>query len=107
MSENSLTRMPAAQALGQLIFMLNPYTNGRSNAVAIGSGGPGDDVDLSQVSIEVDNYSGQWSFKGQEQRVTKAIRIQYRYRADGEAGDYGVLTTEHLLIGFVGSGGGE
>jgi hypothetical protein len=99
--------MPPDQALGRLIFMLNPYTNGSSNSIAIGPGGPGDNVDLGQVSIEVDNYSGQWSFKGQEQRVAKAIRIQYRYRADDEAGNNGVLTTEHLLIGFVGSGGGE
>jgi hypothetical protein len=105
MNRTDLTKMSAEEALGKLIFILNPYTKGVPGTATIGPGSPGDDIDLSQISIEIDDYEGHWSFKGNDHRVKRAVRIQYRY--NGEAGDLGVLTTEHLLIGFLGSGGGE
>lgn len=40
-----------------------------------------------------------WYFKGAPRRVSKAIRIKYTYKLRGKK------VTEHLLIGYEGSGG--
>jgi hypothetical protein len=107
MSTLVLTPQEAETVLGKLIFMLNPYTKGQADTATIGNGSPGDKVDLGDVRIQVDDYEGHWSFKGNDQRIKKALRIEYRYKMDDAAGNAGVLATEYLLIGYAGSGGGE
>jgi hypothetical protein len=92
--------------LGTLIRMLNPYTNGGEGSMRFASAGGAATTDLTQVRLEVDDYEGHWTFKGQDQRIKKAVRIEYRYPAEGAAGEAGVLATEYLLIGYVGAGGG-
>jgi hypothetical protein len=98
--------------LGTLIRMLNPYTNGGPGTMQIAPGvaempPPGiDPAVLDQLHLEVDDYTGHWSFKGHDQRIRRALRIRYRYPADGAAGMAGVFQTEYLLIGFAGADGG-
>ena len=101
MSETELSNLHPERALGKLIFLLNPCTKGAPTAT-IGHGLPDVPIDLDEVSVEIDDYEGHWSFKEHEHRVKRAVRIQYRYK-----GDQGIFFTEHLLIGFLGSGGGE
>jgi hypothetical protein len=65
--------------------------------------------DISQIQVEIDDYHdyhAEWTFKGQQQRIARGLRVQYRHRVNGEAGRAGVLATEHLLIGFAGANGG-
>jgi len=92
--------------LGTLIRMLNPYTDGGEGSMSFASAS-GDTTDLTKIRLEVEEYEGHWIFKGQDQRVKKAIRIEYRYPVDGPAGEAGVLATEYLLIGYLGAGGGS
>ena len=97
--------------LGILIRMLNPYTNGAVDTMRIAPGVPAPDpgaIDggvLAQLNLEVDNYEGHWAFTGQDQRITRALRIRYYHRAPDPAGAAGVFNAEYLLIGFVGAGG--
>ncbi len=92
----------------KLIAMHNPYTTGK----------PGDmdflvmpptatSPEYSQFHVELDgDYPGDWSFKGQPQKINKVLRIQYRAKAtaknaQGNAhpeGDYWM--SAYLLIGF-------
>jgi len=105
--KSALTKMAVQEALGKMILLLNPYTKGEEGIIAFGHGSPGDDIDINEVRVEVDDYEGHWAFRGIDQKIKRAVRIEYRYLADGQAGANGVMTTEHLLVGFAGSGGGE
>ena len=85
----------AQEALGQLIFMANPYATSSDMQYP---------TDLQQVRVEEDNYAAQWNFKGLTQNVKRALRIEYIYMKTNDAGDkYPV--TEHLLVGFAGTDG--
>jgi len=85
----------AEEALGQLIFMANPYAT---------SGDMQLPTSLNQVPVEEDNYAAQWTFKGQTQNVKRALRIQYKYNKRNDAGQI-YTVTEHLLVGFAGTNG--
>jgi hypothetical protein len=115
-----------AQALGNLIEALNPYSSiarqaqyptgemdlyaGNSAPTVPPSGTP------LQIEMEVDDkYAGEhaaeWNFKGQSWRIAKAVRIRYRIPVlSGPAGAAGTTVLhyldDYLLIGFEGSDGG-
>ena len=96
--------MSIEQALGTLIRMANPYTSGAAGTINF-AGAPLA-IDPNQIPVEEDNYTTQWVFKGQTETVEKALRIQYQYDATDDKGNLlGYKVTEHLLIGFAGSGG--
>jgi hypothetical protein len=103
------------QDLGSLINELNPYTENnqilrgpRTGAMDIytGAAAPGGPA-RSQVRLETDNkYQSEWMFKGQAHRVSKAIRIRYRFPVmDADGVNVLYWTEDYLLIGFEGSNG--
>jgi hypothetical protein len=109
--------MSLEQDLGTLIRMLNPYGGGGpatmhfapvappTAATLLGAVAP-PVGDLGQFQMEVDNYEGEWSFKGQTHRVTRAVRIPYRYPLRDASGNFtGLYATENLLIGYAGGNG--
>ena len=120
--------MPAdmAQALGSLINEVNPYTekkteperrpltgpmdiytgaaapDGYSPAATAKNGG-----NTAQIRLETDSkYPGEWMFKGQPHRVSKSVRIRYRFPVLGDDGSVLYWTEDYLLIGFEGANGG-
>jgi len=116
--------------LGDLIIRLNPYTK---NSGLYG-GQPTGDMDIytlnptpaaggasggsiSQIQLEVDaSYPGDWTFKGQPQKVNKAARILYRFPVMSgpplppgstlPAPTVLYWIEDYILIGFEGSGAG-
>lgn len=102
--------------LGLMIRLLNPYSKDmlphavdtQAEGAAAQSGQPTPEgssppADLGQYQVEIDNYEGAWDFKGNTHKITRALRITYRYPVkDGQ----GILATEHLLIGYAGGNGG-
>jgi len=112
---------PAMAALGELICRLNPYTRlpedqtsglssgdmqvGMLPAAASGYVANDPDATIACMGIEVErNYRPTWNFKGQDQSVTAAARIPYRFEVK-KNGKRIYWQTEYLLIGFVGGGG--
>jgi hypothetical protein len=111
--------MPAgmAQDLGNLLENLNPYS-GRAAApgyplptgeMDIYAGNPAPTVPPSgtvpQIEFEVETrYPPTWDFKGQPQRIAKAIRIRYRIPViNPSTGAVLYYVDDYLLIGFEGS----
>jgi hypothetical protein len=113
--------------LGSLISLLNPYTNNRqvskggqptgdwdiytSNPTPTPGGASG--ATIPQIQLQVDaNYPGEWTFKGQPQKINKAVRILYRFPVLGPPSGSPPTPTvlywveDYLLIGFEGSGAG-
>ena len=101
--------------LGLMIRLLNPYStdmNPTEDMQGEGAAAPATQPtpegspaasDLGKYQVEIDNYEGAWDFKGNTHKITRALRITYRYPVkDGK----GVLATEQLLIGYAGGGGG-
>ena len=101
--------------LGLMIRLLNPYSRdmlppSADAPAAEATAAPAETVpptsppaDLGQYHVEIDNYEGAWDFKGNTHKITRALRITYRYPVkDG----HGILATEHLLIGYAGGNGG-
>jgi hypothetical protein len=109
--ETDTMTMTIEEALGTLIRMANPYTSGAADtmhfAAAKAAKGVGTStIDPGQIPVEEDRYPNSWAFKGQTQTVQKSIRVQYQYDAmDDKGKKLGYKVTEHLLIGFAGSGG--
>jgi hypothetical protein len=111
--------MTIDEQLGRLIRLLNPYstdmkqsagtptptgstlTPARQQATTEGD-------DQGQFPLQVDNYDGEWTFKGNPYKVTKALRITYRYPLYDNATPPKIVcyATEHLLIGYAGGNGG-
>lgn len=110
-----------AQALGNLIEALNPYSSiarqaqyptgemdlyaGNSTPTIPPSGTP------LQIELEVDDkYSGdhaaEWNFKGQSWRIAKAVRIRYRIPVLDQNNNPIHYLDDYLLIGFEGADGG-
>jgi hypothetical protein len=115
---------PDAQILGDIINDLNPYYD-NSITTALGVPNWQMDIDLAtaapgsagianpnppsiapNVMLEVDDhYSGEWNFNGQPQKISRALRIRYRYPARTPSGQVYWLE-DYLLIGFEGADGG-
>ncbi len=101
-------------ALGKLICDLNPYPKPMDIYVdnpkpPPAPGGNRDTpADLCQMEVEVDDeYTGEWSFKGEAQHIAKAVRIKYRYPVLDPSTNKPIRWLEdYLLIGYEGSGGG-
>lgn len=97
--------------LGLMIRLLNPYSTDMQQQIgdtptegAAAQAAPeGPPSDLGQYQVEIDNYEGAWDFKGNTHKITRALRITYRYPVKG---GQGILATEHLLIGYAGGNGG-
>jgi hypothetical protein len=103
-------------ALGNLIKILNPYSNdmnqpGSVPAVASGAEAAGSDPD-AEFHVEIDDHianysSADWSFRGRTQTIKRALRITYRYPLlNSDNKETGFYATEHLLIGYAGGNGG-
>jgi hypothetical protein len=101
-----------AQDLADLINDNNPYYD---------SSIPGWEMDLytlvapaagpapprSQIRTEVDDrYSGDWTFKGEPQRIARAVRVRYRYQWTSPSGQV-YWREDYILIGFEGGAGGN
>jgi hypothetical protein len=102
--------MSIEKALGTLIRMANPYTSGAAGtmhfaAAKVAKAGDPPVIDPHEIPVEEDKYSTQWTFKGQTQNIEKALRVEYTYPMKNKAGEI-YHVTEHVLIGFAGSGGG-
>jgi len=109
---------PMAQHLGDMIEELNPYSTG-VRAAGYTTGGmdfyAGNDLpvippagDPRQFIIEVDNkyagdYAGEWTFKGQPQRIAKAVRFRYRFPVLDASGAVLYYVDDYLLLGYEGS----
>ena len=96
--------------LGRLIRLLNPYSttmypSGEDILIAAAPGEQAQGeaqqeaaapVDLRKYHVEVDTYDGAWDFKLQTYRITRSLKITYRYQRDDAPG---VFATEHILVG--------
>jgi hypothetical protein len=108
---------PMAQHLGDMIELLNPYSSGARAGYSTGEmdfyAGKDTPVippagDIRQFIIEVDNkyagdYAGEWSFKGQPQRIAKAVRFRYRFPVLDQNGAVLYYVDDYLLVGYEGS----
>ena len=97
---------PHYKELGELIHRLNPYADSMEFNCFPTPGSTPDVTKLPNFQVEVDNYEGEWAFKGSQQKVKRAIRITYRYKPkskDGKTSE--VWLTEHLLVGYAGGNG--
>jgi hypothetical protein len=107
--------MSVREALGTLIAAANPYTKasgvpGASMHFAepdhVGDGLSAKKVKLTDIIMEEDSkYPAEWMFKGQPQKIHKALRIQYRYPKRSHNGEW-YMVMDYLLIGFEGTNGG-
>ena len=113
--------MPALDGLIDLIAAHNPYSNGNvadmdiyllaqsNNLNPDGTPTSPNAKALSQIDVEMANYSGSWDFKGVPQPLSRALRIKYRYRVPdptSPGSDSDSWRTDYLLIGFVNGGAG-
>jgi hypothetical protein len=105
--------MTIEEALGTLIRMANPYTDGSKGTIRPDvpqsprteiTGGD-EDIDLSQIRVEEDNYGQAWTFRGGTQTIKKGLRITYRYPKKDRSGSILYYVTEHLLVGYAGGDG--
>lgn len=102
--------MAADTDLSRLIQIMNPYTNpkeGKTTKMEFGHLAPLSGADAaatgSDMNVEIDNYNGEWSFRGNIQQIKRSLRITYRYPILNAAGaETGLYATEHLLIGYAG-----
>jgi hypothetical protein len=103
-----------AQYLGDLINDLNPYYDGNINnwemdidvGTTVPAGPPSTPHTPPNVMLEVDDhYYGEWNFNGQPQKISRALRIKYRYPVSTPSGQVYWLE-DYLLIGFQGADGG-
>jgi hypothetical protein len=109
------------EALGKLIVSLNPYTKAALRTMHFGNATPKDNVQSAQAAtaqangtvqfeLEVaDNYSELWGFKGEPQKVNRAVRIKYRWPKLDDSDQNKILywVTDYMLVGFEGTGGGS
>lgn len=106
-------------ALGELICRINPYTDlpkDQTSGLSTGKmevamlppaqqGYTPGNATIACMGIEVERgYKPTWTFKGQEQSVTAAAKVPYRFPVY-KNGELAYWQTEFLLIGFVGGGG--
>jgi len=110
-----------AQILGNIINDLNPYYDatiptppGWQMDIDLATAAPGSPFIVPpipgvvgpNVMLEVDDhYYGEWNFNGQPQKISRALRIRYRYPVRAPSGAVHWLE-DYLLIGFEGADGG-
>ena len=115
-----------AQILGDIINDLNPYydaniidwqmdiditTNVPGPGIAASSianrlPGPNTAHTPKNVTLQVDDhYYGEWNFDGKPQKISRALRIKYRYPSSTPSGQV-YWVEDYLLIGFQGADGG-
>jgi hypothetical protein len=110
--------MPMHSELGRLIHVLNPYSEQMEFPEPIPQGAISskegraptktqvEEANIAKIQVEVDNYHGEWNFRGQIHKIEKGLRITYRYPVlDKNKKPTGVYATEHLLIGYAGGNG--
>jgi hypothetical protein len=107
-----------AADLGKLILKLNPHTNnqrpgsnnstgemdiyvGRATGPTLTSTGT-----ISDVELDIDTHTQEWSFRGQPQNVRMAARIKYRYPVLDADRNVLFWVEDYILVGFQGSMGG-
>ena len=100
----------------ELMAMMNPYTSGQVDDMDLYIGHPtsgASDGDPSQIELELDgDYPGEWSFKGQPQKLNRVLRIKYRCKvrkkdANGNQNPSDTnfyWMTAYLLVGFEDGG---
>jgi len=109
------------QALGELINIMNPYSNpgclafNEGRRMQFAAGAPerviAADVQAqrTQIALEIDNYGGgEWAFMGQMYKIKRALLIPYRYELLGGVNrdvQTGIWPTGNLLIGYTGANG--
>lgn len=99
-----------------LIQKLNPY----SKTMEFGhlppptAGEKSDNPSAAIIQVEIDNYKGEWSFRGGVEQIKRSLRVTYRYPIlvtdengkvvyeNGHPKKTGLYATEHLLIGYAG-----
>ena len=111
--------------LGKMIRLLNPYTqemefghhNHASQQAAQGespeeAGEIGSSIasSMANIQVEIDNYQGEWTFRGGIEQIRRGLRVTYHYKImkkddNGVLNWTGVYATEHLLIGYAGGNG--
>lgn len=105
--------MAALDNLTALIAAENPYTDGDVESMdmyvlaetANASVTVAAEKALSQIDMEMDgNYPGTWDFKGVPQKLSKVLRIKYRYKVANANLNH--WRTGYLLIGFEDGGAG-
>ena len=99
------------QGFLELVAKMNPYTSGAVDDMDLYIGHPTDGTsapDPSQIEMELDgDYPGEWSFKGQPQKINRVLRIKYRCKAKhkgARSSDPPYWMTAYLLIGFEDGG---
>jgi hypothetical protein len=109
------------QALGELINIMNPYSNPgclefhQNRRMQFAAGAPIEAVAADaaerrrQIALEIDNYGGgEWTFMGQMYKIKRALLIPYRYQLLGGVNrdqGTGIWPTGNLLIGYTGANG--
>jgi len=96
----------------ELVASMNPYTSGKVDDMDLFIGYPTEGTDApdpSQIEMELDgDYPGEWTFKGQPQKINRVMRIKYRckakYKGARASGDDYYWMTAYLLIGFEDGG---
>lgn len=95
----------------ELVARMNPYTSGNVDDMDLYIGHPTEGTtgpDPSQIEMELDgDYPGEWTFKGQPQKINRVLRIKYRCKARHKAArsnDDFYWMTAYLLIGFEDGG---
>jgi hypothetical protein len=102
----------ALDGLAGLIAAENPYINGAVDdmdmyvlAASGNSGLSAAQQAASQIDLEMDgSYPGTWDFKGVPQKLSKVLRIKYRYKVPGSNASR--WRSGYLLIGFEDGGAG-
>jgi hypothetical protein len=100
----------------ELMAQMNPYTAGQVDDMDFYIGHPNASEPgggTSQIEMELDgDYPGEWSFKGQPQKLNRVLRLKYRCKvrqkdANGNQDPTGPVLywmTAYLLVGFEDGG---
>lgn len=79
----------------------SPNTVGPNTVGADNAGGTD-----PNIMLEVDDhYYGEWNFNGQPQKISRALRIRYRYPVHTPSNQV-YWVEDYLLIGYEGADGG-
>jgi hypothetical protein len=90
---------PAGSAAPQpAMHLAHPKLNGKGMPVP-------QKIFLSEIQLEEETkYPSEWMFKGQAQKIAKAVRIRYSYPKKGQGNNW-YMVDDYLLVGYEGSDG--